>query len=162
MVDSIARVREDSVRLGTSAGASTAARFGRAIEARDHDTIRALMAEDVRFFGPYRAKPDPVKGVKGVGAVLWTWTCRFKETHYVGQFGGLVQEHSSEAMVETHLLLFRAEMADGKRIEGIDLIEVNDDGLISKLTVLLRPVADSLAGTFYVMQERWPGRLTPQ
>lgn len=64
-------------------------------------------------------------------------------------------------MVETYLLLFRAEMVDGKQIEGIDLIGVNDEGLISKLTVLLRPVADSLAGTFYVMQERWPGRLSP-
>jgi len=110
MVDSTARVREDSVRLGTSDGARTAARFARAVEARDHDTISGLLAGDVRFFGPYRAKPDPVKGIKGVGAVMWTWMCRFSEAHYVGQFGGLVQEQGSGAMVETHLLLFRVEM----------------------------------------------------
>jgi hypothetical protein len=91
---------------------------------------------------------------------LWTWVCRFKEAHHVGQFGGLVQERDSDATVETHLMLFRAEMVDGKHIEGIDVIEVNDDDLISKLTVLLRPLADSLAGTFYVVQERWPGRLS--
>jgi hypothetical protein len=129
---------------------STADRFRRAVEAGDHDTIRGLFAKDVKLFGP--VVPEPVCGVRNAGAVLWAALSRFDGIGYVGQLGGRVQQGDGGAGVGTHMLRFRAEVS-GKQIEGIDVIELDDDGLISTLTVLFRPL-DSLAGTGFVARRR--------
>ncbi len=50
------------------------------------------------------------------------------------------------------MLRFRAAVG-GNPIEGVDIIELDDDGLISMLTVLFRPL-DSLIGTSFVARRR--------
>jgi hypothetical protein len=131
-------------------GGSTADRFRRAVEARDHETIRGLFARGVRVFGPVVA--EPVHGVRDAGAVVWAALSRFDEIRYVGQFGGRIGNGEGGAGVETHMLRFRAQV-EGRQIEGIDVIELDDDGLIATLTVLFRPL-ESLVGTGFVARRR--------
>ena len=132
--------------------AGTADRFRLAVEAGDHDTIRALFAKDVRLFGP--VVPEPVHGIRDAGAVLWAALSRFDDIRYRGQLGGRIGNGDGGAGVETHMLCFRAEL-NGRQIDGIDVLELDDDGLISTLTVLFRPL-EWLAGTGFVAPRRRP------
>lgn len=117
----------------------TAERFRHAVEAGDHDALRALLAEDIQIFGPVVA--EPVRGIKDAGAVLWAALSRLDNIHYV--------------RVETHMLLFRAELA-GNVINGVDILELDGEGLITTLTVLFRPL-EWVAGTGFTGR-RWRWR----
>jgi hypothetical protein len=144
------RPQAGSVRGGTPVGAGTADRFRRAVEAGDHDTIRGLFAEDVTLFGP--VVPEPVRGIRDAGAVLWAALSRFDDIRYLGQFGGRIGRGDGAAGVETHMLRFRAEL-NGNEIDGIDVLELDEKGLICTLTVLFRPL-DWLAGTGFAGRRR--------
>ena len=43
-----------------------------------------------------------------------------------------------------HALVFRARVGD-KQLEGLDLIRLNDDGLIEDFTVMVRPASGLMA-----------------
>ena len=150
MVHAAAGTQARHARSGTSGGLGTADRFRLAIEAGDHDAIRGLLARDVQVFGP--VVPAPVQGIRAAGAALWAALSRFDYIRYVGMLSGRVQEGDGGAGVETHVLRFRAAVG-GNPIEGIDIIELDDDGLISTLTVLFRPL-DSVIGTSFVARQR--------
>ena len=42
------------------------------------------------------------------------------------------------------MLRFKARVGD-KQIEGVDLLEIGDDGLVERFTVMVRPLAAAIA-----------------
>jgi hypothetical protein len=115
---------------------SVADTFRRAVVADDHDTIMALFADDIRFFSPVTFQPfvgvDMVRGLFGV------LRRTFQDFRYVGVLTGRALEGTDGADVETHVLVFRT-VVGGKQVQGVDVLQVNADGLISTFTVMMRP-----------------------
>lgn len=102
--------------------------FRAAVEARDFESIGALLADDVVFrspvaFTPYEGRPIVHAILRGVSRV-------FKDFHYVGEINDGVD----------HALLFETAV-DGVSLNGCDFIHVNDDGKIAELTVMVRPLS---------------------
>lgn len=108
--------------------------FRAAIEARDVDAAVELLADDVVFrspvvFTPYRGRATVKPIIQAVATV-------FEDFRYVREIG--------EADAADHGLVFEARVGD-RRIEGIDLIHVDDAGAIGELVVMVRPLSAMLA-----------------
>ena len=95
----------------------------------DENAISALLHEDAVFESPVvhtpqRGKPITVKYLASAGKV-------FSNTgfHYVGEWEGK----------NSLILEFNAEI-NGIKIDGIDMITWNDDGLITNFKVMVRPL----------------------
>ena len=95
----------------------------------DENAISALLHEDAVFVSPVvhtpqRGKPITVKYLASAGKV-------FSNTgfHYVGEWEGK----------NSLILEFNAEI-NGIKIDGIDMITWNDDGLITNFKVMVRPL----------------------
>lgn len=107
--------------------------FRRAVEAADLDAVMALCRDDVVFrspvvFTPYRGR-DALRHI--LAAVMEV----FEDFRYVREIGA--PEAPDRALV------FRAKVGD-KDIEGCDFIRTDDDGAISELTVMVRPLSATL------------------
>jgi hypothetical protein len=102
--------------------------FERAVEARDLDALTAALAPDVVFRSPvvYR----PYEGREVVARVLEAATRVFEGFEYV---------HRLDAG-EWHALIFRARVGD-REVDGLDLVRIDADGLVSELTVMVRPMS---------------------
>lgn len=104
--------------------------FRAAVEAGDFAALGDLLAEDVVFrspvaFKPYDGKPIVAAILRGVGRV-------FTDFRYVRELAD--EDGRGSALVfETSV--------DGTSLNGIDLIRINDDGLITELTVMVRPLS---------------------
>ena len=108
--------------------------FRRAIEARDLDAAVALMREDVVFrspvvFSPYHGRETLRRILEAVIAV-------FEDFRYVREIG------ADDA--RDHALVFETRVGD-KQVEGCDFIELDEDGAISALTVMVRPMSGAVA-----------------
>ncbi len=106
--------------------------FRAAVEAGDFESIGALLANDVVFcspvaFKPYEGRPIVHAILRGVGRV-------FTDFRYVGEIND----------GNDHALLFETAV-NGVSLKGCDFIRVNDDGLIAELTVMVRPLAATIA-----------------
>jgi hypothetical protein len=102
--------------------------FRAAVEAGDFAALADLLADDVVFrspvaFKPYEGKPIVAAILRGVGRV-------FTDFRYVRELEGV---GASGLVFETSV--------DGTSLHGIDLIVLDDDGLISELTVMVRPLS---------------------
>jgi ketosteroid isomerase-like protein len=104
--------------------------FRAAVEAGDFAALGDLLAEDVVFrspvaFRPYEGRPIVAAILRGVGRV-------FTDFRYVRE---LVDDdgRGSALVFET--------VVDGVSVNGIDLIRTDDAGLISELTVMVRPLS---------------------
>ena len=106
--------------------------FRAAVEAGDLDAMIATLAPDVVFNSPVAFKP--FEGRETVGKVLEAVMGTFEDFHYTDEL-----EHDG-----VHALVFRARVGD-KQVEGIDLLRLNDDGLIDDFTVFVRPAAGLMA-----------------
>lgn len=118
--------------------------FRKAIEAGDLDALEAVLAEDVTFsspavFKPYTGKEATMVILRAVFTVLES----FRYTRVVEQGADSV-------------LVFEARVGD-KALEGADFVHVNDDGLVDRLTVMVRPVSGLTA-----LLEAMGKALTPQ
>lgn len=113
--------------------------FREAIEAAlagtgDFDAVERLLADDVVFTSPVAFKPYPGRAItaailRGVGRV-------FTDFRYQRE----IVEGSQSA------LIFEAKIGDtGVAVQGCDFITTNDDGLISELTVMVRPLKGAQA-----------------
>jgi hypothetical protein len=106
--------------------------FREAVEAQDIDAMVAALTPDVEFHSPVAHKPfvghDAVRGL--FKALFET----FEDFHYTDEMGD----------GDTHALVFRAHVGD-KQLQGIDLLRLNDDGLIYEFTVLIRPASGLMA-----------------
>ena len=108
--------------------------FRRAIEARDLDAAVALLHEDVVFKSPVVFKP--YQGREALRLILGAVLNVFEDFRYVREIG------ADDA--RDHALVFEAKVGD-QLLEGCDFIHLDDDGLISELTVMVRPLAATLA-----------------
>lgn len=114
---------------------STIHAFRRAVEATDLEAIVATFAEDIRFFSPVKARP--FEGIHTVSGLFGVLIRTFEDLRYVGEFAGSIEEGGDR---RSHILVFRATVA-GKKVHGIDMIQLNDAGLISTFTVMVRPLS---------------------
>jgi hypothetical protein len=107
-----------------------------AIEANDIAAVGALLADDVEFRSPAVYKPyhgrEAVLGLLGVvGAV-------FEDFRYTAEWR------------DGSATILRFETRVGNReLEGVDILEDGDDGLVTRFTVMIRPLSglQTLAAT---------------
>src|SRR3954467_1938848 len=106
--------------------------FKEAVEARDWDAAVACLAPEVVFNSPVAHKP--FEGKEAVSGVLRAVSQTFEDFEYTHEF----------ADGAWHGLVFRARVGD-KQLQGLDLIRLNDDGLIDDFTVMVRPASGLMA-----------------
>ena len=108
--------------------------FREAVEAGDLDAVEALLAEDVVFTSPVVFKPDPGKAI--TAAILRAVTEVFEDFRYEQELAG--------ADGRDHALVFTARVGE-RELSGCDFIHVDEDGLIDRLTVMVRPLSGAHA-----------------
>ncbi len=104
--------------------------FRAAVEAGDFAALGDLLADDIVFRSPVAFKP--YEGQAMVAAILRGVGRVFEDLRYVRE---LADEDG-----RCSALIFETRVG-GVSINGIDLIRTNDDGLISELTVMVRPLS---------------------
>jgi len=117
-----------SATSGAGAAHPTAARFREAVERRDLDAARGLLAQEVVFHSPVTF--HPFLGREAVTRLLVEVAQVFEDFRYTDE-------------LETdgaHALIFRARVGE-RELEGIDLLRFDADGLICDFTVMLRPLS---------------------
>ena len=102
--------------------------FGEAVLAGDHEAAAATLADDVTFrspavYKPYHGKED-VKGLLRLVATV------FENFRYTNEWRD----------GRTTILFFEANVGD-RELQGVDILEENDDGKIAALTVMIRPLS---------------------
>ena len=107
--------------------------FREAVEARDLDTVEAMLADDVVFRSPIVFKPYPGKPI--TAAILRTVIEIFQDFHYVRE----IRDPSGD-----HVLVFEAKV-DGLEITGCDMLRYDDNGKIADFMVLVRPLSAAQA-----------------
>jgi len=107
--------------------------FRSAIEAGDLDAAIALFREDVVFRSPVVF--SPYHGREALRQILEAVMAVFEDFRYVREIGG---EDARD-----HALVFEARVGD-KRLEGCDFIQLDEDGAIKELTVMVRPLSATL------------------
>ena len=108
--------------------------FRLAIEARDVDAAVTLLREDVVFRSPVVF--TPYQGRESLRRILEAVVTVFEDFRYVREIG------ADDA--RNHALVFQARVGD-KQLEGCDFIQLDDQGAISELTVMVRPLSAALA-----------------
>jgi hypothetical protein len=106
--------------------------FKEAVEARDWDAAVDCLAADVTFNSPVAHKP--FEGKDAVSGVLRAVSQTFEDFEYTDEL-----EDGN-----THALVFKARVGD-KQLQGLDLLRLNDDGLIEDFTVMVRPASGLMA-----------------
>jgi hypothetical protein len=109
-------------------GVNSAAGFRAAVERMDIDAAHELFAKDIVFHSP--ATFHPFVGRETVTRLLGLVAETFEDFRYTDEF----------QTGAAHALIFRASIA-GREIEGIDLLRLDDEGLIADFTVMLRPLS---------------------
>jgi SnoaL-like domain len=107
---------------------SAAADFRAAVERQDIDAVSGLLAPDIVFHSPVTF--HPFVGRETVMGLLTLVSQTFENFRYTDELVG----------EGTHGLIFRASVA-GKELEGIDLLRIDERGLIADFTVMVRPLS---------------------
>jgi hypothetical protein len=96
--------------------------------AGDHDAVVALYAPDVRLNSPLIKTPFEGRGAVSdlTAAILDV----FEDIRYTASMGEAEQQ----------MVAFEARVR-GERVQGIDMLRVDDAGLIREITVYVRPLA---------------------
>jgi hypothetical protein len=108
--------------------------FREAVEAWDFDAVEALLAEDVVFSSPVVFKPYPGKAI--TAALLRGVSRVFEDFRYDRELSG------SDG--RDHALVFTARIGE-RTLTGCDFIHVNEDGLIDRFMVMVRPLSGAQA-----------------
>ena len=106
--------------------------FRLAVEQRDPEAMTALMAENITFFSPVAFKP--FAGRESVSELFWNLFEVFEDFEYTDELEG----------DGTHALIFRARV-NGRAVEGLDHLVINDEGLVETFTVMIRPLSALVA-----------------
>jgi hypothetical protein len=102
--------------------------FGEAVLAGDHDAALATIADDVEFRSP--AVHKPYHGKEQVGALLALVATVFENFRYTSEWRD----------GRTTILFFEARVGD-RELQGVDILEENDAGLVERFTVMVRPLS---------------------
>jgi hypothetical protein len=116
--------------------------FSAAVEARDPDALTEALAEGVSFRSPVVFRP--YEGRPLVSTVLTEGAMKvFEDFRYTDK----LEREGSAALV------FNATVR-GREVEGVDLLRFDEEGKVSELVVLVRPMSglNALAGA---MAERF-------
>lgn len=111
-------------------------RFRAAVDRRDLDALGDLFTEDIRLYSP--VKFTPFEGRPMVLGLFGVLLRTFEDFRYVGEFAGASRTSADGMEAPSAVLLFRATVG-GREIHGIDLLHLDDDGLIKEFTVMVRP-----------------------
>jgi hypothetical protein len=114
--------------------------FGKAIEAGDEDAALATIADDVVFRSP--AVHTPYEGKETVEGILRLVATVFENFRYTNEWRD----------GRTTILFFEANVG-ARELQGIDILEENDEGKIAKFTVMIRPLS-GLQAVSQTMAER--------
>jgi hypothetical protein len=106
--------------------------FRAAVEARDLSALSAVLAPDVVFWSP--AAFQPFRGRDVVTEVLGNVLEVLGDFVYVDDLSG----------DGTHVLIFTATVG-GRQVQGLDHLRLDDDGLVTELTVMIRPLSGLIA-----------------
>jgi hypothetical protein len=106
--------------------------FREAVEARDLDGLRAALHPDVRFNSPVVFRP--YEGRDAVMGLLEHVIEVLEAFRYTDELAG----------VGSVALVFRARVGD-RDVQGLDLLRVDAAGLVTELTVMVRPMSGVLA-----------------
>ncbi|MEU5112685.1 nuclear transport factor 2 family protein [Streptomyces longwoodensis] len=119
--------------------------FREAVEARDMDAVEALLAEDVVFTSPVAFKP--YEGRALTAAILRGVLRVFEDFRYERELSG--------PDGRDHALVFTTRV-DGRELTGCDFLHVDEDGLIDRFMVMVRPLsgAQALAAAMGAQFER--------
>ena len=102
--------------------------FGLAIEAHDEDAAVATLADDVVFRSP--AVHTPYEGKETVEGILRLVATVFESFRYTNEWRD----------GRTTILFFEANVGD-RELQGIDILEENEHGLVERFTVMIRPLS---------------------
>jgi limonene-1,2-epoxide hydrolase len=102
--------------------------FERAVQERDADAVAAALAPDVHFRSPVVFRP--YEGREAVATVLRAVGQVFEEFEYVQRL------ESGDSIA----LIFKAKVGD-RELDGLDLLRIDSEGLVSELTVMVRPMS---------------------
>ena len=114
--------------------------FGAAIEAGDEDAALATIADDVVFRSP--AVYTPYEGKETVERILRLVATVFENFRYTNEWRD----------GRTTILFFEANVG-ARELQGIDILEENDEGKIATFTVMIRPLS-GLQAVAQTMAER--------
>lgn len=103
-------------------------RLRAAMEARDLEEVRALLAPGVVLYSPII--PRRFEGRQAVGDLIAAILDSFGDFHYTAEMAG----------AESQMLAFRA-VVRGRAIDGVDLLRVDADGQIEEIVVFIRPMS---------------------
>lgn len=93
------------------------------------DALREMLHEDCEFLSPVVFTPQ--KGRDLTTMYLLSAGQVFKDTQF---------RYTSELIGDNRMVLeFESEM-DGKYLNGVDIIDFNDDGKITRFKVMVRPL----------------------
>lgn len=106
--------------------------FRTAVEARDLQALSATLAEQVVFSSPVAFQP--FRGRKDVTEVLGNVMEVFEDFSYLDELTG----------EGSHALVFTATVG-GRTVQGLDYLRFDDDGLVSELVVMVRPLSGVIA-----------------
>ncbi len=106
--------------------------FGVAIAAGDDDAAFATLADDIEFSSP--AVYKPYQGKETVELVLRTVATVFENFRYTAEWRDGA----------TTILFFEANVGD-RELQGIDILEDGEDGLVKRLVVMIRPLSGLMA-----------------
>jgi len=111
-----------------------------AVEAHDIAALGELLAPDVTFRSP--AVYKPYHGRETVLALLGVVAQVFENFRYANEWRD----------GNTTILFFEANVGD-RELQGVDILEEDDDGLVSSFTVMIRPFS-GLQAVATAMQAR--------
>jgi len=120
--------------------------FRAAVESRDLARMEAALSPDVTFRSPVVFKA--YEGRETVMHLLSTVIEVFEDFEYTDELEGDTQGSTGG----THALIFRARVGD-REVEGLDHLTVDDDGLVTQLVVMVRPLS-GLTALAQAMGER--------
>jgi hypothetical protein len=106
--------------------------FRQAVETADLDALMDAMREDVVLRSPVTFKP--YEGKEAVRNLLSIIMRTFEDFSYVHELQG----------DGLSALIFKARVGE-KQLDGLDLIEFDDAGLVKTLTVMVRPMSAVIA-----------------
>jgi hypothetical protein len=117
------------------------ARFRLAVEAGQPDAAADLFAPDAVFHSPIVHKP--YEGREALRAILRAVVQVFEDFRYTAEHGG----------DDGHVLEFAARVGE-RELQGVDILR-SADGLLTELTVMIRPYSGATA-----LRERMAALLT--